>query len=70
MIFLKQVNLLINKELIFDCELKRYELFHKEYRIIQYFNYYKYGHMARMCCKEKKCEIYTISGHNNQNYHF
>ena len=34
MMSLKYVNLLINKELIFNYKLKKYELFYKECRII------------------------------------
>ena len=30
---LKQANLLINKELIFNYKFKKYELFHEEYNI-------------------------------------
>ena len=34
MMSLKQVNLLINKELVFNYKLKRCELFHKKYKVI------------------------------------
>ena len=34
MMFLKQANLLINKELIFNYKLKKYELFYKKYKVI------------------------------------
>ena len=65
MISLKQANLLINKKLVFNYKLKKYKLFHKECKVTQYFNYYKYSHIIKVCCKEKKYGIYIISGHNN-----
>ena len=34
MIFLKQTNLLINKELVFNCKLKKCKLFYKKYKVI------------------------------------
>ena len=62
---LKQANLLINKELVFDCEFKRCKLFYKKYKIIQYFNYYEYSHIIKIYYKGKKYGMCIAPGHNN-----
>ena len=63
--FSTQINLLISKDLLFYSKLKNYKLFHKNCRITQYFNCHKYEHIAKVCQKEKKCDICIASNHDN-----
>ena len=64
-IMLAQVNLLINNRLLFHNELKNYELYHNNYKFIQYFNYQKYNYIIKVCHNTQKYDIYIISEHNN-----
>ena len=70
MIFLVQINLLINEDLLFHSKLKNCELFHENCRVMQYFNYYEYEHIIRICQKEKKCDMCAAFNHDNQTCSF
>ena len=63
MMFLIQINLLINKNLLFHNKLKNCKLFHENYKIIQCFNCYKYRYVIKIC--QKKYDIYAVFNYNN-----
>jgi hypothetical protein len=42
-----QANRLINYKLIINYQIYNFEIFSKECNIIQYYNYYKYGYVAK-----------------------
>src|SRR5947207_15862977 len=69
-IMLIQINLLIDDELLFHSELKNYELYYNNCKLIQYFNYQKYNHTIKVCYNIQKYDVCTTSEHNNYDYLF
>lgn len=61
----EQANLLINKRLLFDSELKQCELYHGDCRLTQCFNCQKYGHTTNVCRATRKCGLCAVSGHGD-----
>ena len=67
MILSAQINMLINKKLLFQSKLKYYELYHEDCYFTQCFKCQKYEHMIQICCQNQKCDFCMTSEHNNHN---
>ncbi len=47
----EQANKLIQNRLCEGGEIKHYKLFKLGYKLIQYYKYQRYSHVARACCR-------------------
>ncbi|KHJ34160.1 putative zinc finger cchc-type protein [Erysiphe necator] len=55
----------IEKGIMWKCDLKATEIFKSGFRMMQCYNFQKYGHIAKNCSVESKCG-HCAGGHNTR----
>ena len=70
MILSAQINILIDKKLLFQSKLKHCEFYHENCCLIQCFKYQKYKHITWICCQNQKCSFCATSEHDDHSYVF
>jgi len=65
MILSAQINILIDKELLFQSKLKHYEFYYRDCHLIQCFKCQKYEHITQVCHQNQKCDLCATSEHDD-----